>query len=526
MKTSTYKSIYKSWPFKQAGNLVKRFKEAPDGPVKFETGFGPSGLPHIGTFAEVARTMWVRSAFEYLTNWPTELIAYSDDMDGLRKVPPNLPEQKMLTENVGKPLCQIPDPYGKCESYSAHMNAKLQEFLDRYGFDYQFQSSQKAYVGGKFNDGLSILLQNVDKIKSIILPTIGNEKRSDWSPFFPICKRCGRINSSRVLGYNAEDNTIDYVCDKEGELLKSCGHKGTTSIFDGNVKAGWKSDWALRWYSYGIDYEMYGKDLIDSAKLSGKINRTMGKHPPQGFHTGLFLDDEGRKISKSKGTGLTIDTWTDYAPLESFIYFIFKNPHEDKKIYWEMVPDTVDQYLTNLSKYGDLDPKKQPDSAIWHIYNKGENVPAYTSKITFSLINNLISALGADDKELVTGYLKRYDPTIEKDGGVIEDLVRKGINYYQDFVLPNKDYRIPTKKEAEMLRCLHEKLTDHEGDDAGELQTIPFDVSREFEVAPGEFFNMFYQVILGQERGPRFGTFVGIVGKKKVIGLLEEVCSQ
>jgi lysyl-tRNA synthetase class 1 len=526
MKTQTYKSIYKSWPFKQAANLVRRFKEASGGPVKFETGYGPSGLPHIGTFAEVARTTWVRNAFEHLTGWPTELIAFSDDMDGLRKVPPNLPEQEMLTENLGKPLCRIPDPFGKYESYSAHMNAKLQELLDRYGYDYRFQSSQEAYVRGDFNGGLAILLQNTDKIKSIILPTIGKEKRGGWSPFFPICEGCGKINSTQVVDYHPEDNTIDYVCDKEGELLKSCGHKGTTTIFDGNVKAGWKTDWALRWYSYGIDYEMYGKDLIDSAKLSSKIIRIIGKQPPAGFHTGLFTDEKGKKISKSDGTGLTVDSWIGYAPLESFLDFIFKDPDKDKKIYWGMVPSTADNYLSSLMGYGKRDQKNRPDSAIWHIYNKGTNVPQYSTKINYSTINNLVPALGTNDKDIVFGYLNRYDPTIKKDDPVMDGLVTKILKYYEDIVYPKKRYRVPTEKEAEMLRSILEKLKNVEGDDITELQTIPFDVARAFNILPEDFFKMFYEVTLGQERGPRFGTFVGILGKEKVVGMLEKIYSQ
>jgi lysyl-tRNA synthetase class 1 len=523
MKTPTNKSIYKSWPFRQAGNLLKRFKEAPNTTINFETGYGPSGLPHIGTFAEVARTTWVRNAFQYLTGWPTELIAFSDDMDGLRKVPPNLPKQKMLTENIGKPLCHIPDPYDQCESYSAYMNNKLQEFLDRYNFEYHFQSSQKAYAEGNFNEGLSILLRNTEKLKTIILPTLREKKRVGWSPFFPICERCGRINSTQVLEYHPEEGTIDYVCDKEGELLKSCGLKATATIFDGNVKVGWRTDWALRWYSYDINYEMYGKDLIDSAKLSGKIVRLMGKQPPTGFHTELFLDDEGKKISKSVGKGLTIDTWTDYAPLESLLYYVFQKPEQAKRLFWGMVPKTVDDYLTNLAGYADLDSGKQPDSTMWHIYGKGQAVPGYTSTITFSLINNLISALGTGDKNLVIEYLKRYDPSIEKEMVVMKDLVKKGMNYYQDYILPNKHYRTSTEKEAEMLRSLLDKLKNYGGNDANELQTLPFDVARAFDIEPRDFFKLFYQVIIGQEQGPRFGTFVGLVGKDKVIGLLNEI---
>jgi lysyl-tRNA synthetase class 1 len=512
---------YNSWPFKEAQKLRGRFKESPSTSVRFQTGFGPSGLPHIGTFSEVARTTWVRYAFEFLTDWPTQLIAFSDDMDGLRRVPANMPQQKMLTEHLGKPLCHIPDPFGQSESYSDYMNAKLKVFLDSYKFDYTFQSSYEAYTDGHFNEGLGIILQKVEDVKAIILPTMSEEKRVDWSPFFPICEKCGRIYSTRVVGYNAKDNKIDYICDRQEELVHSCGHKETTSIFNGKVKVGWKIDWALRWYSYDIGYEMYGKDLIESAKLSSKIVRLMGKQPPTGFFYELFLDEQGRKISKSVGKGLTIDSWVNYAPLESLLYYIFQNPKQAKRLFWGIVPKSVDDYLTGLSNYEKLNSEKKPDSAIWHLFNKGINVPTYGTSINFSLINNLISAVGSDDTDFIMEYLKRYDSSLDEYVATVKDLVKKSMNYYRDFILPNKKYRQPTDEEREMLQSLRDQLARYNGDDENKVQSIPFDVCRRFDVSPGDFFKMFYEVVLGQERGPRFATFVRLVGKDRVLALLD-----
>lgn len=517
---------YKSWPFQEAQKLQKRFGQLASLPVRFETGFGPSGMPHIGTFAEVARTTWVRHAFEFLTQWPTQLIAFSDDMDGLRKVPLNMPQQEMLAENLGKPLCRIPDPFGECESYSDYMNKKLNEFLDSYQFDYTFQSSYEAYTRGDFNEGLAIILRKVEDIKAIILPTMSAEKRTNWSPFFPICEKCSRINSTRVIHYHPENNTIEYRCDREEGPVKSCGHKGTTSIFDGHVKVGWKIDWALRWYSYDIGYEMYGKDLIESATLSGKIVRLMGKQPPIGQFYELFLDEEGRKISKSVGKGLTIDSWMDYAPLESLLYYIFQNPKQAKRLFWGIVPKSVDDYLAGLNHYAMLDSAKQPDSTIWHLFNKGANVPSYRTSTNFSLINNLISAVGADDIDLILEYLKRYDSSTEKFAPIIEDLVHKAMNYYRDFILPNKNYRRPDKEEIKMLKTLRDELANYEGDDENELQSMPFNVARMFNESPGNFFKMFYEVVFGQERGPRFGTFVQLVGKDKALNLLDTLVNR
>ena len=514
---------YKSWPFKEAQKLRKRYAKAPDIPVRFETGFGPSGLPHIGTFAEVARTTWVRHAFEEITGWPTELIAFSDDVDGLRKVPLNMPQPEMLAENLGKPLCHIPDPFGEHESYSATMNHKLREFLDSYQFDYTFQSSQDAYARGDFNAGLAILLQKVEDVKAIILPTISKEKHGHWSPFFPICEQCGRIYSTRVTGYHPDRNTIDYVCDREEGEVKSCGHSASTSIFDGKVKVGWKIDWALRWYSYDIAYEMYGKDLIESAKLSGRIQRLMGKQPPTGLFYELFLDEDGRKISKSVGKGLTIDTWIRYAPLESLLYYIFQNPKQAKRLYWGIVPKSVDDFLAGLNQFESLASQKKPDATIWHLFDRGTGIPAYSSTINFSLINNLIAAVGADDIDLILDYLRRYDAAMDSNAAVIEDLVQKAMNYYRDFVLPTKTYRTPDDAERQMLRKLHDSLAAYDGDDENELQSMPFNVARAFDEPPKNIFRLFYETLFGQERGPRFGTFVRLVGKEKALSLLDSI---
>lgn len=515
---------YNAWPFKEAQNLQKRFRgEKPDAAVTFETGFGPSGLPHIGTFAEVARTSWVQHAFEHLTGWETRLVAFSDDMDGLRKVPLNMPNPEMLAENLGKPLCRIPDPFGCCESYSAHMNNKLQAFLDDYGFDYQFQSSKEAYERGDFDEGLVILLEKADAVKDVILPTMSEEKQVGWSPFFPICESCGRIYTTRVTDHHPEDKTISYVCDKPMGETPGCGHSGTTSVLGGRVKVGWKVDWALRWYAYEVAYEMYGKDLIESARLSGKLTRLMGKQPPNGFFYELFLDEEGRKISKSVGKGVTVDSWVGYAPLESLLYYIFQNPNKAKRLFWGVVPKSVDDYLAELHRYPSVAAEKQPNSATWHIFNRGANVPAYDTTVNFSLINNLVSGLGTDDADLVTEFLERYDPSAGDYHDTIHDLVGKSLNYYRDFILPNKVYRAPTEQERAMLQSIREQVAAYEGDDEKVLQTIPFDVARAIDIPPAEIFAMFYEIVLGQERGPRFGTFARLVGKEKVLALLDGV---
>ena len=515
-------SKYKSWPFREAEKPAARLRRPgvdTGAPVRFETGFGPSGLPHIGTFAEVARTTWVINAFREMTGAPAELIAFSDDLDGLRKVPLNLPEKEMLQSNLGKPLSSIPDPFRCCDSFSDHMNGKLREFLDRHGFEYHFQSAKDAYGNGDFNEGLAILMQKMEEVKNVILPTMGEDKREGWFPFFPICESCGGVNTTSVSECDSSRNTVAYRCDREF----GCGADGKVSIFDGKVKTGWKVDWALRWFSYDIAYEMYGKDLIESAKLSGRIIRIMGKPPPAGLVYEMFLDEDGRKISKSVGKGLTVDTWMDYAPIESLLFYVFQNPRKARRLFWDMVPRVVDDYLETLRSWSGLSEEKKPDSVLWHIFSKGTGVPEYGSSINYSTVHNLLSALGLESGDLVREYLETYDPETKRYPEILDALVEKSLLFYRDFVLPKKQYREPTPREKEILKAM---LTGAEavGDwtDEQALQSVPFDVAREFDEKPPAVFKIFYEVILGQERGPRFGGFAKLAGKKSCRAIFEK----
>lgn len=513
---------YKAWPFQEARQILKQRKTSGDRPVLFETGFGPSGLPHIGTFAEVARTTWVRQAFAHLTGLPTRLQAFSDDMDGLRKVPLNLPQPEMLAQHLGKPLHAIPDPFGQTESYSGYMNAKLREFLDTYRFDYEFQSSSDAYKRGDFDEGLSILLHKAEEVCALILPTLRQENRTGWSPFMPLCPQCGSVSTTRVTAYHAQRDSVDFVCDGQVGEVAGCGAGGELSVLGGNAKVGWKVDWALRWFTYEVDYEMYGKDLIDSAKLSGRIVRLMGRQPPVGLTYELFLDEQGRKISKSVGRGLTVDSWVQYAPIESLLYYIYQNPKRARRLYWDVVPKCVDDYLDALRRYPDSAAEKQPEQDVWHISNSGKEVPIYNAQVNFSVVNNLISALGSDSSDLLLDYLERYDAAVHQYGEVVQSLIDKGFNYYRDFVLPNKQFRAPTPEERALLLQIKEQLQGHNGEEEEALQAIPFEVARGANIEAKELFRIFYEVVLGQERGPRFGSFVALVGKERVLELLGE----
>ncbi len=516
---------YKSWPFKEAERIIKANRNSdPKEKVIFQTGFGPSGLPHIGTFAEVARTTWVRHAYEHLTDNPTDLIAFCDDQDGLRKVPDNLPNPKMLKENLGKPLCDIPDPYECCESFSGHMVNQLKTFLDTYAFDYRLQASSDAYRSGDFNSGIEILLKNVDKVLDIILPTLKEENRKGWSPFFPKCSKCGKVYTTRVTAYNTEDLTIDYTCDAVFGDVGGCGHSDTASVLNGGAKMGWKVDWALRWYCYQVDYEMYGKDLIPSAELSTKIVRAMGGRPPCGFFYEMFLDEQGEKISKSKGNGVSMEEWLAYAPVESLAYFIFREPRQAKKLYFNMIPKTMDEYLDNLRRYPDVKEEKRHDALVWHIHKTGRHVPAYKSSINFTMVNNLVSALGRPNPELLNGFLARYDEQATQYPEIVGSLIEKGLKFYEDHILPGKQYRKPKDNELPLFVELAKRLGEPAAAEMNEkeLQSLVFDIARENNEEPKVFFSAIYQVLLGQERGPRFGSFAKLVGIDRVLELIDE----
>jgi lysyl-tRNA synthetase, class I len=510
------KNSYKSWPFKEAFSMYKMHGPFKEGDVvKFQTGFGPSGLPHIGTFAEVARTAWVQMAFEKLTGLSTELIAFSDDMDGLRKVPLNLPQKEMLTEHLGKPLSSIPDPFGTSESFSAHMNQKLRDFLDTFNFKYTFQSSSDAYKRGDFDEGLKLILEKHEEIKDLILPTLREANRVGWSPVMPICSKCGKVYTTRVLEVYPEKGTLKMVCDRQFGDINGCGFEGEQPVTGGHAKVGWKIDWALRWFSYGINYEMYGKDLIESARLSGKICRILGKKPPAGLFYEMFLDENGEKISKSVGKGLTVDAWLKYAPIESLLYYIFQNPKKAKRLFFEMIPKVVDDSLADLRRYSSVEEDKQPNTNSWFVY--GGKPPVFNSDVTFSVVNNLVSAIGADDSSLLLKYLDKYDEKAKDHMDTITPLVEKALVFYRDFILPGKTFDPPDAQMRPLFEELFAALTKAgPHSDISNLQSIPFDIANNHEVKPAEFFKAIYRSLLGQDRGPRFGSFVKLVGAGKL----------
>jgi lysyl-tRNA synthetase class 1 len=516
----------RSWPFEEARRLIKRLDGLKGGAGKaviFETGYGPSGLPHIGTFGEVARTAMVRHAFEVLTEGrrKTRLVCFSDDMDGLRKVPDNVPNKDMLAAYLDKPLTAVPDPFdNEHSSFAAHNNTMLRGFLDRFGFDYEFMSATETYNAGLFDETRLKMLEAYDKVMDIILPTLGPERRASYSPFLPVSPASGKVLQVPMVERHPKRGTVVYIDPDTGKKVE-------TAVTGGAVKCQWKADWAMRWTALGIDYEMAGKDLIDSVTLSSKICKALGGTPPEGFNYELFLDEKGEKISKSKGNGLTIEEWLTYASPESLSLFMFQKPKAAKRLYFDVIPRTVDEYLQFLAAYPRQDAKGKLDNAVWHIH--AGKPPAAELPITFGLLLNLVAASNAHDKAVLWGFIRRHAPDASpQTHPLLDQLAGYAVRYYEDFVKPRKKFRAPDEVEAGALRALSDALGKAPADARAEdLQAILYDVGRSIPryqdpnakgatpEKPGvsnAWFGAIYQVLLGEERGPRFGSFIELYG--------------
>ena len=504
----------KSWPFEEARKIIKRLEKNKKD-IVFETGYGPSGLPHIGTFGEVARTSMVRFALKTLdSSIESKIICFSDDMDGLRKVPDNIPNQKVLEDNLEKPLSTIPDPYGKYKSYAEHNNSLLKDFLNQFGFEYEFMSATEQYLSGNFDNTLKDIMQNYDAISNTILPTLGQARRETYSPFLPICEETGKVLMAKVLEIDKEKNTILYQNDRTNNEVE-------TSVLKGKCKLQWKVDWAMRWVSLGVDYEMAGKDLIESVNLSSKICRALGKAPPEGFNYELFLDQNGEKISKSKGNGITINEWLKYANPESLSLYMYQKPRRAKKLSFDVIPKAVDEYQTFLEKYSSQTVPEQLNNPVFHIHNGQPN--SFKVPVSFALILNLVNASQADNKDVLWGFIKGYIGDISEDAEVyINQLLGYALSYFNDFVLPKKSYREASEKEIGYLKELVSRFSKlDKNSEAETIQTIVYDIGKEAEYENlRDWFMALYQILLGQEQGPRFGSFVALYGIDKTCELI------
>ena len=510
----------KAWPFEEAQKIALRAAELAKREVLFETGYGPSGLPHIGTFGEVARTSWVRHAYTVLTGHPSRLLAFSDDMDGLRKVPDNVPDRDMLRGYLGKPLTRIPDPFGTHESFGHHNNAMLRGFLDRFGFDYEFASSSDYYAQGRFDAGLRRVLEAFDEITAVILPTLGPERRGTYSPILPVHPDTGIVEQVRIDRVDVSAATVFWT--------DSGGKRFETSVLGGAAKCQWKTDWAMRWFALGVDYEMSGKDLIDSVKLSGQVCRVLGAKPPIGYTYELFLDERGQKISKSRGNGLSVEEWLRYAPPESLSQFMFNQPHRAKKLFFDVIPRAVDEYIANVER-AKIEASSEEGSAAlpanpaWHAH-LGHIPDQAGSPIAFGMLLNLASVINAETPDILWGFVKRYLPhaTPERDP-FLARLIDHAVLYYRDFVRPQKRFRPADATERAALADLAETLRGMSPTATAEaMQDVVYEVGKRHPFpALKAWFGCLYQVLLGQQEGPRFGGFVALYGVANTVSLIE-----
>ncbi|RME14843.1 MAG: lysine--tRNA ligase [Alphaproteobacteria bacterium] len=506
----------KAWPFEEARRLLKRYEKAPPekGHVLFETGYGPSGLPHIGTFGEVARTTMVRHAFEAISDIPTRLICFSDDMDGMRKVPDNVPNPEMLREHLQRPLTSVPDPFGEYESFGAHNNAMLRRFLDTFGFEYEFYSATEFYKSGRFDAVLLRAAERYDEIMKIMLKTLREERRKSYSIFLPIHPETGRVLYVPMKHVDAAAGTVTFD-DEEGR-------EWTLPVTGGHVKLQWKPDFGARWAALGVDFEMYGKDHASNTPVYDSICRVLGGRPPEHFVYELFLDDKGEKISKSKGNGLTIDEWLTYASTESLSYFMYQKPKTAKRMYFDVIPRAMDEYHQQLQAYPKQDMAARLANPVHHIHNG--DVPESHMVVSYSMLLNLASVASAHDKSVLWGFIRNYAPEASPETHPdLDAAAGYAVKYYEDFVAPTKRYRAPTDLEREALEDLRARLAAWDGPADGEaLQSEVFACGRERFEPMREWFKALYQVLLGADQGPRFGSFIALYGVKETVALIDK----
>lgn len=529
----------KAWPFEEAKKILKRYEKKMPEEVLFETGYGPSGLPHIGTFGEVARTTMVRHAFHILTEntVKTKLLCFSDDLDGLRKVPDNVPKKDLLANYIDHPLSRVPDPFDEgYPSFGAGNNARLCNFLDQFGFNYEFASASDYYHSGRFDETLLKMLVHYDEIMEVMLPTLGEERRSTYSPFLPISQITGKVLQVPIIDRDLEKGTITYIEPETQEKIE-------TEITKGRVKCQWKADWAMRWVALGVDYEMSGKDLIPSVALAGKICKILGYQPPEGFNYELFLDAAGQKISKSKGNGLTIEEWLRYAPTESLSLYMYQKPKTAKRLYFDIIPKLVDEYHSYLNAYNSSDLKTKLQNPVWHIFQA--DPPCEDMPIHFTMLLNLVSASNAETEDALWGFLSRYREDIHPENyPKLVQYVRYALRYYQDFVKPHKNFKIATLEEQDVLKQLDEKLLslkeNLQNKDGTFMQNQFLAFARQFDcyldknkknkegqfAVSASFFQMLYQLLLGQESGPRFGPFTTLYGIDETRALIKDALNR
>jgi lysyl-tRNA synthetase class 1 len=513
------------WPYQEARKLGDRTREyPPDRPAVIQSGFGPSGLPHLGTMGEVLRPAYVRHAFQVLGETrATRFVVFIDDMDGLRKIPEVIPDRERMAPYLGCPVSRIPDPFDDGhESFAAHMIGLLGTFLQPVEVEFELLRSSEMYRQGSFDDALKLILARHAEIIALVTPTLREENRAGWSPIMPICPQCGQVNSTLVTAYAPGRASVELSCERTFGGAHGCGFKGERSILSGGCKVQWKVDWALRWYVLKVDYELYGKDLIDSARLSGQILKLMGGRPPLGFAFEMYLDEEGRKVSKSIGRGVGVEQWLRYAPIEVLKYFLILNPRRARKLFLDAIPQYVDEYLDALREWDSMDEASRRNSPLEFVLQRN-SARRFNTTLSFGLIMHLVPAVGSADRDLLWNYLVTYDPQVTADRdteALTRTLIDCAINFYRDFIEPEKKFVAPAPSEREQLRTLAAWLKANGGASAEEIEKSIYELGRAHYDKPGKIFAVIYRALLAQERGPRLGAFIRLATPAKTAQLL------
>ena len=509
----------RNWAVSEARRIVEYCKKNKKDSINFETGYGPSGLPHIGTFCEVFRTKMVEFSLNQIApEIKTRLICFSDDMDGLRKLPENIPNIEEMRQYLKMPLCNIPDPFSKYRSYADYMNNRLKEFLDSFNFEYEFKCASESYKNGEFDEALLKLLHHYDEVMGVVLPTLREKRSKDYNVILPICPETGRVLEKGVKSIDKKKGTVRFI--------NEAGKEFEIPVTGGNCKLQWKADFGMRWYALAIDYEICGKDVMPSAEIADRICAILsGKSAPILYQYELFLDQNGQKISKSKGNGIAVEDWLKYAPEKSLAYYMFLKPQTAKRLYFDVIPKAVDEYVTLAKKYPTQEEKLKVENPVWYInYGKSENI--YLGNLSFALLLNLVSACNPENKKILWGFLKKYDENLTEDNKFLSQLMDYALNYYKDFILPNKQYKTPNEQEKDAIILLKKELINlnqtAQHFDSKTIQNLIYDIGNQAGFDLKEWFKSLYQILLGQETGPRMGSFIELYGIDSIIKLIEE----
>jgi lysyl-tRNA synthetase class 1 len=513
------------WPYAEARAIVQRVHDySPDRSVVFASGFGPSGLPHLGTMGEVLRPSYVRHALGAIEPArASRLIVFIDDMDGLRKVPESIPNRAATAPHLGRPVSRIPDPFDDGHpSFADHMIALLGTFLEPVEVEYELMRSSEMYRSGRFDEALGRVMAARDEIIRLVAPTLREENRKGWSPFMPVCPQCGQVNSTLVTAYHPDRMSVEFSCERSFGGAHGCAWRGEQSVLGGMAKVQWKVDWAIRWYVLRVDYELYGKDLIDSARLSGQILRLLGGNPPLGFPFEMYLDEEGHKVSKSIGRGVGVEQWRRYAPIEVLKYFLILNPRKARKLFVESIPQYVDEYLEALRAFGIEAEEARKNSLLAFVLQRN-SARRFGSEMSYGMIMNLVGALGSSDRDLIWNYLRQYDPALDGDDqtrALANTLLDCALNYYADFIEPGRHRYVALDGEREQLAALKAFLDAQPDAPAEAIEKTIYDLGRAHYDKPGKIFPLMYRAILGQERGPRLGAFIRLATPARVAELI------